>query len=193
MRWWPCRTPLGRLVNEKSFVRHSPECHFQKFHVEFVEIGMSFTTNTAPLYSIGYLQFIVLVRITSIAFKWIELKAPFIECVAFAIRMRCNLSPLFTRMRYSSIIDCFVCFSTYRTRCKLMAYYNNFPLESTESPCVLSGRWQNMPSRSLSIKILVFTSDIQKKRFNAPCTPCISWVHPIFCPKSFSIRWIFGT
>ena len=191
MRWWPCRTPLGRLVNEKSFVRHSPECHFQKFNVEFVEIGMSFTTNTAPLYSIGYLQFIVLVRMTSIAFKWIELKAPFIECVAFAIRMRCNLSPLFTRMRYSSIIDCFVCFSTYRKRCKLMAYY--FPLESTESPCVLSGRWQNMPSRIPQYQNPRFHQRYPEKRWNAHCILCISWVHPISCPKSFSIRWIFGT
>ena len=113
---------------------------------------MSFTTNAAPLYSIRYLHFIDLVRITSIALKSIESKAPFIEWVAFAIWMHHNLSPLFTNTGCSSMLDCIVCSSCieqFALECAvtLMAYYDKFPLVNTESPCVSSVQWKNMPSR----------------------------------------------
>ena len=108
---------------------------------------------TLRLHSIRYLQFIDLVRITSITFKWIELKALVIECIAIAIRVYHNLSPLFTRMRCNSIIDFVVCvfLDIYRTHCtwmhcNIMAYYDKFLLVNKESPCVLSIWWKNMPA-----------------------------------------------
>ena len=119
-RWWPCRTPLGRLVNEKkTFVRHQHESHFQKFKSGICwHWDVFHNKHWAPV--IGCLQFICLIPIMSIAFKWIWLKAPVIECIAFTIRVRCNFSPLSSRMRYISITDCVVCFPTYRTPCTRM-------------------------------------------------------------------------
>ena len=161
---------------------------------------MSFTTNTVPLHSIRCLQFIALVWITNIAFKRIELKAPVIKCVAFTIRMRWNFSPLYSRMRCNSIIDCVVCFATYRRlctrmRCNIYGILRQLPLVNTESPCVLLVRWKNMPKRiHQNHNPRRFHQRYpEKKRLKAFCILCISWVYPIFRPKSFSIRWIFGT
>ena len=182
----------------KSFVRHERESHFQKFNAELVEIVMFFTTYTATLHSIRYLQFVDLVRITSIASKWIGLKAPVIERVVFAIKVRCNFSPLFNIMRCNSVTDCVVCFPTYRTRCtrilfNFMACYDKFSLGNTKSPCVLSVRWKNIPTRIPQYQNpRRFYQRYQEKRSNAPWILCISWFHPIVCPKLFSIRWMFG-
>ena len=78
----------------------------------------AFTTYTVlqALHSVMSLQFIHLVRITNIAFKRIGLKVPVIECVAFAFRVHCNISPLVTRMRCNSHIDWAVRFLPPRTR-----------------------------------------------------------------------------
>ena len=73
---------------------------------------MSFATNNVPLHSVRYLQFIDPEH--SIRVNWIM--APIIGCVTFDIKMHYNISPLITRMRWSSILDCVVCCSTHRTR-----------------------------------------------------------------------------
>ena len=51
--------------------------------------------------------------------SWI--KAPVI-CAVFAIGTRCNISPVFTRMRRNSITNCAVCLLTCRTRCTRMRF-----------------------------------------------------------------------
>ena len=92
--------------------------------------------------------------ITSIIFQVVRFKGNcYIRkwCVEFTIGMRCNISPVITRMRSNPVLDCVVCLSTHRTCCTRMRlpykeYYDNFPLVKAKSPWLLSSRWKNIPA-----------------------------------------------
>ena len=118
------------------------------------------------------------VRITNIAFKWIELKTPVIECVAFTIRVHCKLSLLHSRMRCNSMIDCVVCFWAYRTRC-------------TRMRCNINGILRKLPACKYRIALRVIgtveeyaytDSSVSKSSSFSPAIPPKKTLRCFSCP-----------